>query len=105
MHKSLAKGHVLGDECWFYPLRVFGAMPRELCLGRELHLRGVPLEVGTRTTPMLRRIARQLHPVDRKHLAPDQPLPIAHREHGRNDRRDLVSQGADNVRDGGEVRT
>ncbi|CAB4546514.1 unannotated protein [freshwater metagenome] len=79
-------------------------MPREHCLGRALHLRGVPLEIGARATPMLGRIAGQLHSVDRKHLASDEPLPITHREHGRKDRRDLVPQSADKVRDGGEVR-
>jgi hypothetical protein len=79
-------------------------MPREHCLGCELHLRGVPLEVGTRTTPMLRRIARQLHAVDREHFAPDQSLPIADREHRGEDRGNLLPQGADEMGDGREVR-
>ena len=53
---------------------------------------------------MLRRVTRQLHAVDRKHLAPDQPLPVADRQHRRKDLRDVVAERADKVRDGGEVR-
>jgi hypothetical protein len=42
-------------------------------------------------------------PIDREHLAADEPLPVGHRQHRREDRRDLVAQCADEVRDHGEV--
>jgi hypothetical protein len=105
LHESPATFRVLGEECWFYPQRVFGPMPREHRVRSALHLLGVPLGVGTRTTPLLRRMARQRHAVDREHFVPDQSLPIADREHRGEDRGHLLPQGADKVRDGGEVRT
>ncbi len=46
-------------------------------LRRCFELRGLALEVRPRAAAAFGRVARQLHPVDRKHLAPDQALPIA----------------------------
>jgi hypothetical protein len=79
-------------------------MPGEHRLGGALHLLRVPLEVGARAAAMFRGVARQLHPIDRKHLASDEPLSITDREHGRKNGRDRIAQGADELRDGGEVR-
>ena len=52
---------------------------------------------------MLRGIAGELDPVDGEHLAADQPLAVTDREHGGEDRRDLIAQGRYEVRDGREV--
>lgn len=41
--------------------------------------------------PVLRRIAGQRHPIDGEHLTPDEPVPVADRQHRREDRRDLVA--------------
>ena len=54
-------------------------MPLQQLLHHGLVLRGLLLEVGARPTAPLRRVARQLHAVDREHLPPDQPLRVADR--------------------------
>jgi len=61
-------------------------------------------EIGTRPTPVFRRITRQLHPINRKHLVTDQPLSVADREHRRQYFRDRVIERADKVRDRREMR-
>jgi hypothetical protein len=82
---------------------ILGAMPREHRFGSTFHLGGLPFEVGAGAAPRFGGIAGQLHAVDGKHWASDQPLPITHRQDRRKDGRDLVSQRLDKVRDGGEV--
>lgn len=82
---------------------ILGPMPREHLLRRALHLGGLAFEVGAAPTPLLRRVARQLHAIDGKHLAPNEALAVAHRQDGREDRRDLVAQRADEVGNRREV--
>ena len=48
-------------------------------------------------------MARQLHAINREHLATDQPLLIADGEDGREDVRDVLAQRADEVGEGGAV--
>lgn len=102
--QTLHAGPVLRRQRRLDGARILCPVSREHRFGGALHLLRLPLEVRAGTTPMLGRITRQLHAVDRKHLASDEPLSIADREHGRKDRRDLIPQPADEVRDGGEVR-
>ena len=61
-------------------------------------------QLGPCPAAVLRRIARQLHPVDREHGAPNQSLPVAHGQHGGEDRRDRGIGSTDEVRNGREVR-
>ena len=49
-------------------------------------------------------MARQLHAVDGEHFAADQPLSVAERHDRRNDRRDVLAQRTDDVRDRREAR-
>jgi hypothetical protein len=67
-------------------------------------LRAVAREVGPGAALGFRRIARQLHPVDGEHLAPDQSLAVADKQHLREHIGNVLTQRADEVRDGGEVR-
>lgn len=52
----------------------------------------------------LRRVSRELHAVDREHLAPDQTLRIADGGHAPEHVRDVGAERANEVRDRGEVR-
>ena len=49
-------------------------MAREHRLRHRFEFRRLPLEVGARPAPPLRRVARELHAIDREHLAADEPL-------------------------------
>jgi len=80
------------------------AVPIEHRLGRGFQFLRALRELGARAAPMFRSVAWQLHPINREHLAPDQPLAVAHREHGRKHLRDVVAERADEMGDGGEVR-
>ena len=94
----------LGGDIGLELQRVGCPVPVEHCLRGLLQFLGALRELGARPAPVLRRITRQFHAIDRKHLAPDQPLPVADRQHRRKDLRDVVAERADKVRDGGEVR-
>jgi hypothetical protein len=72
-------------------------------LRRGFELLGLS-QLRPRATALLGRIARELDAVDRKHLAANQALSIADRDHRREDMRDLVPDRAHEVRDGGEMR-
>ena len=50
-------------------------------LRRLLHLRGLALEIGARAGLGFAGVTGQLDTVDGEHLAPDQALPIAERQH------------------------
>jgi len=71
---------------------------------RGFQLGRLPLELGAGPTPLLRGIAGQLHPIDGKHLAPDQALLVADGQYGGEDPGDIVAQRAHEVRDRREVR-
>ena len=94
----------LRREIGFDRIRIFLAVPLQHRLRRRFEFLGLALEVGARAAAALRRVAGQLHPVDRKHLAPDQALPIADRQHGREHPGDVLSQGAHETGDCREVR-
>jgi len=78
--------------------RVIGAMAFKHGGLGGLQLGGPALKVGARPAPLLRRVARPLHPVDGEHLAPNQARPVAYREYGREDRRDVGAERAHEVR-------
>ena len=80
-----------------------GAVARSMVCRGGFELRRLPFEVGPGPTPVLRRIARELHPIDGKHLAADQSLGIADRDDRREHPRDIVAQRADEMRDGREM--
>ena len=71
---------------------------------RRFEFRSLPLEVGPRTTALLRRMARQFHAVDGEHLAADQAFAVADRHDRRQDPRDVLAQCADEVCDRRAVR-
>jgi len=71
---------------------------------RRFELLRLSREIGARATPVLGRIARQLHAIDREHFAPDQTLLITHRQDSGKHARDIGAQGADELRDRREVR-
>ena len=83
---------------------IFRAVTCQHHRGCGFELPGLTLKIGTGAALGLRRIARQLDAIDRKHLAPDQTLTVADEEHLREDARDVFAQGADETGDGGEVR-
>jgi hypothetical protein len=72
---------------------------------RDFELGGLPFEVHPRPTPMLGRVAGELHAIDGEHLAPDQPLGVADRDHRSEHPRDVRAQRAHEVRDRREMRT
>jgi len=84
------------------PIRL--AMPCEHRRRGRFQFGRLLFEIGTRPTPVFRRIARQLHAIDRKHLAPDQSWRVADGQHSGKDLRDVVVQRAHELRDGGAVR-
>ena len=85
-------------------LRIGFTVSREHRLRRRFELRGLTLELRARAALGLRCIARQFHPIDREHLAPDQALPVADEEHLAKDARHLVPERADEPGQRGEVR-
>ena len=82
---------------------VLGAMPGQHRLRRRFELVGLANEIRARAAALLGRMARQLHAIDREHLATDQALSIADQERLGEDLRDLVAQRADEACDGREV--
>lgn len=54
---------------------------RDDLVHRLLHLGGLTQEVGPRAALRFRGVARELHSVDGKHLAPNQTLPITDHQH------------------------
>ena len=85
-------------------LLVFFAMARNHFPCCSFELGGLPREVCPRSTPALRRVVRQLHPINGEHLAADQALPIANRQDRSEYQRDVLAHAADEVGDGGEMR-
>ena len=94
----------LGVTIRFGRPRVFGAMAREHRRRRRFEFLRLAGKVGARATPVLRRVARQFHAIDREHLAADEALLVAHREHRGEHPRDVVTQRAHELRDRREVR-
>ena len=80
------------------------AMPLQHRGRGQLQLGGLALEIRPRATAMLRRIARELHAVNRKHLAADQALCVTHGQDGREHARDVRTERAHELGDGREVR-
>lgn len=79
-------------------------MPGEHARRGGLQLLRLPLEVGALAAAPLRRIARELHPIDGEHLAADQSLLVADRQDGGEDVRDVRALAADERGDRREVR-
>jgi len=61
-------------------------------------------EIRARPTPMFGRVARQVHAVNRKHLAANEALLVTHGQDRDKDARDILAQRAHELRDRGEVR-
>jgi hypothetical protein len=72
--------------------------------GDGFEFRGLVFEVLARPTPLLRRVAGELHAINGEHRAPDQPLLIADRHHAGEHPRDLRLPRTHEVGDGREVR-
>ena len=94
----------LGGDIGLKLRRIGLPVPLQHRRGGGLHLLGPLRELGPCAAPMLGRIARQLHPINREHLPPDQPLSVTHCEHRRKHVGNVVAERAHEVRDGGEMR-
>ena len=70
----------------------------------RFELGGLSLEIGPCAAAMLRRVTRQFHAVDRKHLAADQALRVTHGQYGREHARDVLTERAHELGDRREVR-
>lgn len=64
----------------------------------------MPLDVCPRATPALRRVARELHAIDGEHLAAEEPLGVADRDHRGEHPRDVLAERAHEVGNRREVR-
>jgi hypothetical protein len=84
--------------------RIRRAMPLNHRARRQFQFGRLFFKVRPRPAPLLRRVARQFHAVDRRHLATNQAFRVAHREHAREHLRDILAQRADEARDRGKVR-
>ena len=70
-------------------------MAREHRLGGRFELRRLSLEVGSHPASPFGCMARQLHAVDGKHPASDQPRLVADGQDRGEDVRDVVAERAD----------
>ena len=70
----------------------------------RFHRRCLSLEIGAAAALCLGGVRRQLHAVDGKEHAPDQPLAVAHQQCLGEERAGLIALTADEMGDGGEVR-
>jgi hypothetical protein len=80
------------------------AMSIEHLLHLRFDLLGLALEFSSGTARRLAGIAGELHPVDGEHLAPDESLGIAQKQHLGKQNGDLVLQLPHKRGNGGEVR-
>ena len=72
--------------------------------GRGFELVGLTFEVGAGPAFALGGVTGQLDTVDGKHVATDEPLALTDGEYGAEHRGDIVTEMADEMRDGGEMR-
>src|SRR5207245_18309 len=86
------------------PRRIGVAVAVHQIPDRPFHLRDLLLKVAPGATPLLRGVARQLHPIDGEHLSPDQPQLVTYQEHVSKHRNDLPIERRNEIRDRGEVR-
>ncbi len=63
----------------------------------------LPHRLRARPTPLLARMTPRLHAIDGEHLTADQPVAVAEHHDRREDGRDLVADGAHEMRDRREV--
>lgn len=95
---------VLHRQRGFRGQGIGGPMARENRPRRGFQLRGLALKVRPRAAPPLRGVAGELYPVDGEHLAPDQALGVANRDHRPKHPRDVLAQCAHEGRDRREMR-
>ena len=83
--------------------RIGGAMTLDERARGGFEFRRLAFEVRPRPAPPLGRVARELHAVDREHLAADEALRVADRNDRREHAGDVLAERAHEVRDRREV--